>query len=602
VRDDTDEHVLMLLDRLLIPAVRDYDSNIRIDRLDIPTVFAVHCPHVSRPTTTAWMSILLSPILLLLRLTYLLIKQTPSTIFSVVSNSRKTVFHTARRASKRTTACACKARSATDATEKSSLGLLSVAPFTVLVSLTLFQHATHRFTDDNNADPGLLPPELQDILRDFTQMEEMLCSLASPCFLMWVSRGGQHKARGNVITFSQDISELCLTLPRLPEELDVLVVRRTDYTDSTAYRDFRVRKDKIFRLLRFLKEHNRYYRDITIRPVDSVDLPEDASILDRLPVTERRADNLPEPPSLSAHTESEFSAQRPDSPQLAHEQNTFVPSLSPLPSEQDAITTAMTDSGLASTHHAPLPWPASGPALSEYTTDGLFTMAFPTLFPLGLADISLRRDRKIELHEWAKHLMRYRDSRFATHPRFRFFALNLIFRHRSMQRGKYLFSRNISHHNMTVGQLKEALSRHDGPHLAADIVRCLKTVKATRPYWNMEGGKLRDMIAQIGTPTFFYTLSMADMSWPDLHKLMPDDPFAPGLTPTQSSQIRFHNVATNPHIVASYLSTKHRHLLDTVLQHLDMEDNARVLDFWYRFEWQARGSGNAVLFHHVSLN
>jgi Helitron helicase-like domain at N-terminus len=252
----------------------------------------------------------------------------------------------------------------------------------------------------------------------------------------------------------------------------------------------------------------------------------------------------------------------------------------------------MNDSGLASTVHAPLPWPAIGPAFSEYTTDGLFSMAFPTLFPLGLADISLRRHRKIELHEWAKHLMRYRDSRFATHPRFRFFALNLIFQHRSMQRGKYLFSRNISHHSMTVGQLKEALSRHDGPHLAADIVRCLKTVKATRPYWNMEGGKLRDMIAQIGTPTFFYTLSMADMSWPDLHKLMPDNPFAPGLTPTQSSQIRFHNVATNPHIIANYLSTKHRHLLDTVLQHLDLEDNAHVLDFWYRFEWQARGSGD----------
>jgi ATP-dependent DNA helicase PIF1 len=488
----------------------------------------------------------------------------------------------------------------TGATEKVALALPSVCFFTLQHPLTVLQQAFHRFTDQNNADPGMLSADLHDILDGFTQMEEMLCSRASPCFLMWVSKGGQYKARGNVITFSQDISQLCTTLPRLPEELDVLIVRRTDSTDTASYKDFRVRKSKVFRLLHFLKEHNQFYSDIIIRPRETVNLPDDASVLHRLPVTEPRADDSVHPASDTAVSDPDTTPEDSVCHELAHEQNSFVPSLTPLPSEQEAITTAMTDNGLASNSNNPLPWPPSGAALSEYTTHGLFSMAFPTLFPLGLADISLRRDRKIELHEWAKHLVRYRDSRFAMHPRFRFFVLNLIFRHRSMQRGRYLFSRNISHHNMTIGQLKQALSRHDGPHLAADIVRCLKTVKATRPYWNMEGGKLRDMISQIGTPTFFYTLSMADMSWPDLHKMMPEDPFAPGISPTRSSQIRFHNVATNPHIVANYLSTKHHHLLDTVLQHLDLEDNARVSDFWYRFEWQARGSGEPLLSYHIS--
>jgi hypothetical protein len=55
-------------------------------------------------------------------------------------------------------------------------------------------------------------------------MEEMLCSLASPCFIMWVSKGVQYKTRGNVITFSQDISHICSMLPRLPKQLDILVI------------------------------------------------------------------------------------------------------------------------------------------------------------------------------------------------------------------------------------------------------------------------------------------------------------------------------------------------------------------------------------------
>jgi hypothetical protein len=62
---------------------------------------------------------------------------------------------------------------------------------------------------------------------------------------MWVSKGGQYKSRGNVITFSQDVTELCTTLPRMPEQLDVLVVRKPGARDPATYKDFRVRKKKV---------------------------------------------------------------------------------------------------------------------------------------------------------------------------------------------------------------------------------------------------------------------------------------------------------------------------------------------------------------------
>ena len=107
------------------------------------------------------------------------------------------------------------------------------------------QPGHHRYKAENEADPGLIPHELANILLNLTQMEEMLCSLASPCFLMSVSKGGQYKTRGNVITFSQDIAPLCTTLPRLPEQLDVLVVWKPGARNPATYKDFRVRKDKV---------------------------------------------------------------------------------------------------------------------------------------------------------------------------------------------------------------------------------------------------------------------------------------------------------------------------------------------------------------------
>jgi hypothetical protein len=148
---------------------------------------------------------------------------------------------------------------------------------------------------------------------------------------------------------------------------------------------------------------------------------------------------------------------------------------------------------------------------------------------------------------------------------------------------------------MTVGQLKDALRGQDNLELAFKIVRCLKSVRGTRPYWFMEGAKLQDMIEQLGTPTLFYKLSMADLYWPDLHRLMPDDSFKEGLTSRESFLIRTQNVANNPHIVSSYLFVKHHHLQETVFQHLDTFGSACVADFWFCVEWQARGSDTVCL-------
>jgi hypothetical protein len=424
-------------------------------------------------------------------------------------------------------------------------------------------------------------------------MEEMLCGLASPCFLMWVSKGGQYKTRGNVISFSQDVSNLYFTLPRLPEDLDVLVVRKPNARNPASYKDFRVRKKKVFDLLYFLKAHNPFYSNINIRNPLDVDLPVDGDISGRLPhvvASDKSTGNL----SLNNSTSDsidDFEEEVYEPDELAQEQAFFLPTPLPGRTELDTVHAEMYSRGLVDSCNQTLAWPTFGDPLSEFSTDGLFTKAFPALFPTGKADFSLPRRNSLALYEWVKHLMRYHDSRFARHPRFRFFALNLIFRHRAMGRGKFLFSRDVGNRDMTVGQLRRALDQEGGQILASKIVRCLQSVRGTRPYWHMEGAKLRDMIEQIGPPTLFYTLSMADLSWPDLHRLMPENPFCDGLTAGESYRIRCRNLANNPHIVASYLTSKHQHLRDTVFQHLHVSSDAPVEDFWYRVEWQARGSG-----------
>ena len=79
-----------------------------------------------------------------------------------------------------------------------------------------------------------------------------------------------------------------------------------------------------------------------------------------------------------------------------------------------------------------LNWPhISSMPINEYTTKGLFDMAFPTLFPNGTAQPMQAHARDVQLHEYALHLMRYHGNRFIQHPQFTYFLLNLMMHHRS---------------------------------------------------------------------------------------------------------------------------------------------------------------------------
>ena len=93
-------------------------------------------------------------------------------------------------------------------------------------------------------------------------------------------------------------------------------------------------------------------------------------------------------------------------------------------------------------HQATMPWPtADNEPINEYLTLFLATLAFPTLFPDDKGyptNPSLRRD--IPLGERVKHLLKFGEHkngkwvyRFATHPRYAYWALNRIQRKRILQ-------------------------------------------------------------------------------------------------------------------------------------------------------------------------
>jgi hypothetical protein len=115
------------------------------------------------------------------------------------------------------------------------------------------------------------------------------------------------------------------------------------------------------------------------------------------------------------------------------------------------------------------PLPPGLPAPSIHQTpideasgkDRIFAMAFPTLYPTGRADFNASRLRKVDLNDYARHLMCFQDGRFGRHPRWRFFVFNLLMRQRANSSARFYVSKASGLKDLSREELTEALLADD---------------------------------------------------------------------------------------------------------------------------------------------
>lgn len=86
------------------------------------------------------------------------------------------------------------------------------------------------------------------------------------------------------------------------------------------------------------------------------------------------------------------------------------------------------------------------------------------------------------------------------------------------------------------------------------------------------------MIEQLGGPTLFFTLSLADTKWPNLHKLLPK---TKSTTLPNNRRQFIENLANNPHITTLYLHLRFQIFRDEVIV-----KELKSIDHWYRYEWK----------------
>jgi hypothetical protein len=146
----------------------------------------------------------------------------------------------------------------------------------------------------------------------------------------------------------------------------------------------------------------------------------------------------------------------------------MVPNLSTTAIEVDLILNEL--AGYSSLPHGLLaPSIRSSPIDEAAGKDRIFAMAFPTLYPTGRADFNAPRIRKVDLNDYARHLMCFIDGRFGQHPRWRFLVFNMLMRRRAGNSARFYVSKASGLKDFTREELTEALLTNDT--LLPQIVR-----------------------------------------------------------------------------------------------------------------------------------
>ncbi|KAK3918035.1 ATP-dependent DNA helicase, partial [Frankliniella fusca] len=412
-----------------------------------------------------------------------------------------------------------------------------------------------KFSDQNNMDPGVVPPELMGL----TFVEQLLIALIHPVLSVFKLKGCQYGYKGNVINFLQDVKSFATMLPHRIEDLNsVLTVTYRNGTEKSC--DFQVRALKVRDALLWLQVNNEFYKDIVISEENLAELPDDGNVYER--VNSMVIDNIGSEEIVDVEA-SGGQVENEEEPvmNVAASGVPFVPLYN-----QDQLT------------NSSLQWPTLGvDPVSEFES-GFIVRAFPCLLPYGKCDLYDVREKKVHVFEYFKHLFSYEDGRFGKHPTFRFFAFNMWLRHTAIMAGKVFVDKDSNLKNMNVEELEAYLDQNVSAR--RKIMFMGSNLKGSKSYWKSRCGELRDMVEQIGLPTVFLTMSAADLYWPDLYRI---------LTGKDINDISMRErrllIQENPIIVDLFFDFRLQIYIKEVLEPKD-----KVIDYWYRIEYQHRGS------------
>ncbi|XP_078691416.1 uncharacterized protein LOC144921886 isoform X1 [Branchiostoma floridae x Branchiostoma belcheri] len=146
-------------------------------------------------------------------------------------------------------------------------------------------------------------------------------------------------------------------------------------------------------------------------------------------------------------------------------------------------------------------------------------LANPEKYPFGKGGFSEERSKHITPRKFFNQRLLHVDGRFAKDIDY-LFAAQYAVEAKQMKDSIQIFLRQTRGHTfqgqtVNAGLMKNLNNIND--MLRTDTaIKFMKNIRGSPPYWNNVLLELLAMVRQLGLPTFFLTLSAADMQWPEV--------------------------------------------------------------------------------------
>ena len=150
-------------------------------------------------------------------------------------------------------------------------------------------------------------------------------------------------------------------------------------------------------------------------------------------------------------------------------------------------------------------------------------------------------------------------------------------RHRALQTGRIYVRQNPHDGHLSVDELRELVG-HDNNAFTSRVLHFGATLRGTRQFWLKQKRRLISMVDTLGLPTVFFTLSAADLQWPELAKLL-------NVENHGNSAARSKAVVENPCLTNWFFYHRVLNFMDAFYINL-----LKAKEYWLRFEYQHRGS------------
>ena len=239
--------------------------------------------------------------------------------------------------------------------------------------------------------------------------------------------------------------------------------------------------------------------------------------------------------------------------------------------------------------------PAEGQKPLLIMTDPHFEAMFnPDKFCYGNGAFSTDRPRKLTYRKYFNQRLLDVDGRFARDLDYLFVAQYIVEAKQVLDDGNNFAWRQKPSRQLTAAQAKD-------PTFLTQFVRTdkaysfMKNIRGSPPYYQRTFYDLLAMIRQLGTPTWFFTLSAADLKWPDMIQtiakqygvLYTDDDISALSFEEKSNWLRRNPVTAARHFHYR-LNTFFQDFLKSTAKPL-----GEIVDYAIRIEFQARGSPHA---------